>query len=127
MMASDRDDNALGGFDHTPLQPVRPGSWVESDADMFERERAVMEAEIEAARERAASARQRIAAQRASQGQSARTTQADLQQSLAAVDAEHRLEVQRLERYTAQQVESTLDQARRAADETVRAAMAGEP
>lgn len=122
-MERDAADEVFADFDPTPLQQVRSGAWVESEADIFERERIATEAEIEAARQRAQGARVRLAAAREAQMNSARTTLDDIQRTLEALDAQHRTELDRLRIETERQVSAILADARRIADETIRAAM----
>ncbi len=123
MQAVTSHDDAFAEFDPTPLQPVRPGAWVETDEELFERERSAMEADIEAARARAERSRIRLTTRRAAAATATEGEQT-LQRALDQLEQDHRGGLQRLELDTDRAVSSILDEARQDADRIIREAMA---
>lgn len=119
---TDAHDHTFADYDPTPLGSERPGDWVLSERDLFERERSSMEADIEDAVARATRARDRLAALRATHQQVA-ASQLDVQHELDALRQRHASELDRLRHDTDQHVQSVLEEARRAADDVLRAAM----
>ncbi|MEY4173973.1 MAG: hypothetical protein RI900_1138 [Actinomycetota bacterium] len=114
------DDDAAGLFDPTPLEATRPGAWVESEAELFDRERRAMEAEIEAARSRAAGARERLAAKRDALAAALAADAAASQRELAQLEATHAEALQGVEADATRRIDELFSAAQRDASAILR-------